>query len=94
VSAPPSTATHSGLPTLDLQGDVLGMGTKSRETLFGASVRAAAERAADAHVARLYGADVCLDQSGNISSIGDGNLPPRENSELFGGHKESREKPD
>jgi ribosomal protein S27E len=36
------------LPTLDLPGDVLGMGSKSRETLFRASVRAAAERAADA----------------------------------------------
>ena len=47
MSGPLSTATHSGLPTLDFPGDVLGMGTKSRESLFGASIRAAAERAAD-----------------------------------------------
>jgi hypothetical protein len=50
-----STATHSGLPMLDLPGDPLAMGTKSRETIYGASVRAAAERAAEArkHADRL-----------------------------------------
>jgi hypothetical protein len=33
---------------LDLPGDALAMGTKSRETIYGPSVRAAAERAAEA----------------------------------------------
>jgi hypothetical protein len=46
VSGPPSTAIRSGLPKLNLPSDALAMGTKSRETIYGASVRAAAERAA------------------------------------------------
>jgi hypothetical protein len=48
VSAALSTAICSGLPTRDLPGDLLAMGTKSRERIYGGSVRAAAERAAQA----------------------------------------------
>lgn len=43
-----STATRSGLPAPDRSSHPLAMGTKSRETIYGASVRAAAERAANA----------------------------------------------
>lgn len=43
-----STAICSGLPTLIPPGDARAMGTKSRETIYGGSVRAAAERATEA----------------------------------------------
>src|SRR4249919_1875156 len=43
-----STATHSGLPVPDGPAHPLAMGTKSRETIYGISVRAAAERATEA----------------------------------------------
>ena len=43
-----STATCSGLPVLRGPANLCRMGTKSRETIYGASVRAAAERAAEA----------------------------------------------
>jgi hypothetical protein len=43
-----STAIPSGLPKLDLAGDPLAMGSKSRETIYGGSIRAAAERATEA----------------------------------------------
>ena len=43
-----STAICSGLPILRAKMHALAMGTKSRETIYGASVRAAAEKAAEA----------------------------------------------
>ena len=43
-----STATCSGLPVLRGPANLCRMATKSRETIYGASVRAAAERAAEA----------------------------------------------
>ena len=43
-----STATRSGLPAPPRPAIISRMGTKSRETIYGASVRAAAERAAEA----------------------------------------------
>jgi hypothetical protein len=43
-----STASHSGLPASLGPAILSRMGTKSRETIYGASIRAAAERAADA----------------------------------------------
>ncbi|MGV7218850.1 hypothetical protein SO180_36940, partial [Bradyrhizobium sp. UFLA05-112] len=43
-----STAIRSGLPAPDRSSHPLAMGTKSRETIYGASVRAAAERATEA----------------------------------------------
>jgi hypothetical protein len=43
-----STAICSGLPVLRAEMHPLAMGTKSRETICGASVRAAAERATEA----------------------------------------------
>src|SRR6266850_8243106 len=43
-----STATCSGLPRCRAPAILSPMGTKSRETIYGASVRAAAERAAEA----------------------------------------------
>jgi hypothetical protein len=42
-----STAICSGLPARRRQAHLLAMGSKSRETIYGASVRAAAERAAE-----------------------------------------------
>jgi hypothetical protein len=44
----PSTAIRSGLPAARRLAILSGMGTKSRETICSASVRAAAERAAEA----------------------------------------------
>ena len=46
-----STAICSGLPVLRAKMHPPAMGTKSRETIYGASVRAAAERAAEARKA-------------------------------------------
>ena len=43
-----STAICSGLPVFRGRAHPLAMGTKSRETIYGASVRAAAERATKA----------------------------------------------
>ena len=43
-----STAICSGLPKLDFPSDALAMSTKPRESIYGGSVRAAAERAAEA----------------------------------------------
>ena len=43
-----STAICSGLPVPRAKMHPPAMGTKSRETIYGASVRAAAERAAEA----------------------------------------------
>ena len=43
-----STAICSGLPVPHGPAHPLAMGTKSRETIYGASARAAAERAAEA----------------------------------------------
>jgi hypothetical protein len=43
-----STATCSGLPARLAGGHPAAMGTKSREHIYGASIRAAAERAAEA----------------------------------------------
>jgi hypothetical protein len=43
-----SAAICSGLPVHRAPGHPLAMDTKSRETIYGASVRAAAERAAEA----------------------------------------------
>jgi hypothetical protein len=43
-----STAICSGLPVHRRRAHPLAMGTKSRETIYGASIRAAAERAAEA----------------------------------------------
>jgi hypothetical protein len=43
-----STAICSGLPCSSWPGDPLAMGTKSRESIYGASIRAAAERATEA----------------------------------------------
>ena len=48
VPATPSTAICSGLPVPRGPAILFAMGTKSRETIYGASVRAAAERAAEA----------------------------------------------
>jgi hypothetical protein len=48
VAVAPSTAICSGLPTRIAPGHSQVMTTKSRETIYGASVRAAAERAAEA----------------------------------------------
>jgi hypothetical protein len=48
VSGTPSTAICSGLPVPGGPAIFSRMGTKSRETIYGASVRAAAERAAEA----------------------------------------------
>ena len=48
VPGRPSTATCSGLPVYRGRGALSRMGTKSRETIYGASVRAAAERATEA----------------------------------------------
>jgi hypothetical protein len=48
VPCTPSTAIRSGLPVLRGRAHPLAMGTKSRETIYGASVRAAAERATEA----------------------------------------------
>jgi hypothetical protein len=42
-----STAICSGLPARRRRAHLLAMGSKSRETIYGASVRAAAERAAE-----------------------------------------------
>ena len=47
-SAAPSTVTCSGLPVPRGPAHPCRMGTKSRETIYGASVRAAAERATEA----------------------------------------------
>jgi hypothetical protein len=48
VPGPPSTAIYSGLPVPRGPAHPLAMGSKSRETIYGASVRAAAERATEA----------------------------------------------
>jgi hypothetical protein len=48
VPGTPSTAIYSGLPFHCFRGHPLGMGSKSPETIYGASVRAAAERATEA----------------------------------------------
>jgi hypothetical protein len=48
VPAELSTAIGSGLPVSRGPAHPLTMGSKSRETIYGASVRAAAERAAEA----------------------------------------------
>jgi hypothetical protein len=48
VSGTFSTAICSGLPVLRRPAILCGMTTKSRESIYGASVRAAAERAAQA----------------------------------------------
>jgi hypothetical protein len=48
VPSTPSTAICSGLPVPRGPAHPLCMGTKSRETIYGASVRAAAERATQA----------------------------------------------
>src|SRR6478736_1534454 len=48
VGRTPSTAICSGLPVHRARAHSLSMGTKSRETIYGGSVRAAAERAAEA----------------------------------------------
>jgi hypothetical protein len=48
VPGPPSTAIYSGLPVPRGPAHPLAMGSKSRETIYGASVRAAAERATKA----------------------------------------------
>ena len=48
VSGTLSTANCSGLPALRGRAHFLPMGTKSRETIYGASIRAAAERATEA----------------------------------------------
>jgi hypothetical protein len=48
VSSPLSTAICSGLPVQLVGGHPRTMGTKSRESIYGASIRAAAERAAEA----------------------------------------------
>jgi len=48
VSLTSSTAIRSGLTRPAPPGDPLAMGTKSRETIYGASVRAATERAKEA----------------------------------------------
>ena len=48
VAATSSTATYSGLPVPRGPAILSRMGTKSRETIYGASVRAAAERADEA----------------------------------------------
>jgi hypothetical protein len=45
VAGPSSTAIRSGFPILRAEMHPLAMGTKSRETIYGASVRVAAERA-------------------------------------------------
>ena len=44
----PSAAIGSGLPVLFASVHLTAMGTRSRETIYGASIRAAAERAAQA----------------------------------------------
>ena len=46
-----STAICSGLPVARGPAILSRMGTKSRETIYGASIRAAAERAAEARKA-------------------------------------------
>jgi hypothetical protein len=51
VPGTPSTAICSGLPVHRGRAHPLSMGTKSRETIYGASVRAAAERATQARKA-------------------------------------------
>ena len=48
VPGTPSTAICSGLPVRVARRILSRMGTKSRETIYGASVRAAAERATEA----------------------------------------------
>jgi ABC-type branched-subunit amino acid transport system substrate-binding protein len=48
VLGAPSTAICSGLPVHRGRAHPLAMGSKSRDTIYGASVRAAAERAAEA----------------------------------------------
>jgi hypothetical protein len=48
VPGTPSTAICSGLPVTRGPAHPLAMGSKSRETIYGASVRAAAERAMEA----------------------------------------------
>jgi hypothetical protein len=48
VGGTSSTASSSGLPVTRGPAHPLAMGSKSRETIYGASVRAAAERAAEA----------------------------------------------
>jgi hypothetical protein len=48
VPGPSTTARSSGLPFLHSPAHPLAMGTKSRETIYGASIRAAAERATEA----------------------------------------------
>jgi hypothetical protein len=48
VPAKLSTASRSGLPVARSPAILSRMGTKSRETIYGGSVRASAERAAEA----------------------------------------------
>ena len=60
VGGRPSTATCSGLPVHRGAAILSPMGTKSRETIYGASVRAAAERAAEARKAADQFACVAL----------------------------------
>jgi hypothetical protein len=48
VPGAPSTATRSGLPMSGGPAHPLAMGTKSRETIYCASIRAAAERTTEA----------------------------------------------
>ena len=48
MAGTPSTAICSGLPVPRGRRILSRMGTKSRETIYGASVRAAAERATEA----------------------------------------------
>jgi hypothetical protein len=48
VPGPLSTAICSGLPARRRRAHLLAMGSKSRETIYGGSVRAAAERATEA----------------------------------------------
>jgi hypothetical protein len=43
-----STATRSGLPITASKGHCRAMGTKSRESIYGSSIRASAERAKEA----------------------------------------------
>ena len=48
MSGAPSTAIPSGLPLPLAPAILYRMGTKSRESIYGASIRAAAERAKEA----------------------------------------------
>jgi hypothetical protein len=61
-----STAIHSGLPAHRGPAHPLAMGSKSRETIYGASIRAAEERATEARKLITHQTEVLVHDAHNL----------------------------